>query len=189
MTRSRAVTALFVAFSVLYPPIVFFWLKHFSASAMALLLLAMLAVRAGLIPHDERKFLLPLLMLLAIWAGAASYLGSDQMLLWYPALINFVLAAVFAATLWRGEPLLLRFAKRRQMPMGEHAPRYLRKLTGVWTVFFLFNGGMAVWSSAQPIQVWTLYNGFIAYLLIALLLGTEWIYRGYYKKRMESGSA
>ena len=58
------------------------------------------------------------------------------------------------------------------------AVRYTRRLTIVWCVFFVFNGLVAFWTAvAQPDEIWALYNGFIAYLLIGSLIVGEMVFR------------
>ena len=55
---------------------------------------------------------------------------------------------------------------------------YTRTVTKVWLGFFVFNGAVALatalWASDA---VWALYNGLIAYCLIGILGGAEWLVR------------
>jgi uncharacterized membrane protein len=44
------------------------------------------------------------------------------------------------------------------------------------------NALIALWTTTASLEVWTLYNGLIAYVLVALLISAEWLYRGHYKK-------
>ncbi len=105
------------------------------------------------------------------------------MLLYYPVLVNSILLVLFAGSLCTKEPLLIRVVRARGVPVAENATGYLTRLTAVWASFFLVNGLIAVWTTTASIEIWTIYNGMISYLIVAVLASGEWIYRGYYKKR------
>jgi uncharacterized membrane protein len=55
---------------------------------------------------------------------------------------------------------------------------YTRRVTGVWCGFFVLNGSLALatalWASNQ---VWALYNGLLAYVMMGALFGGEWLVR------------
>jgi uncharacterized membrane protein len=51
---------------------------------------------------------------------------------------------------------------------------YTRRVTIAWTVFFAINGSIALYTAtSSPLATWALYNGFIAYFLIAAMFGIE----------------
>jgi uncharacterized membrane protein len=54
---------------------------------------------------------------------------------------------------------------------------YTRKVTQAWCLFFLINGSMSVMSIFYSEEWWVLYNGFIAYILIGLMLAGEYFIR------------
>jgi len=60
---------------------------------------------------------------------------------------------------------------------------YTRKVTQVWTLFFLGNTlvlmALAMWA---PLSWWTLYTGLISYGLIGLLFAAEWLVRQQVRK-------
>ena len=114
----------------------------------------------------------------------ATVLKSSVMLLYYPALVNFCLCAVFLNSLRQGDPLLLRMIRARGRPLSKHVPRYLYRLTAVWAGFFVLNGLISIWTITVTIKVWTLYNGLLSYFLIATLVGGERVFRRYYNRRM-----
>ena len=120
---------------------------------------------------------------LLVYAIAAILLGSSRFLLMYPVLVNFSLCGVFAWSLRGSEPVLLKIVKARGIATSEHSLNYLVRLTGVWAVFFLVNGMVALWTTTQPMETWTLYNGLISYILVAFLMGSEFLFRIYYKRR------
>lgn len=184
MTQAGLVKAFFVISIALYPIIVYFGLAHFPPGFIALMLLVLVAFRFGVLLPDERPALLPIIVVFAAYAIAASLLGSATMLLYYPALVNGCLCAVFLNSLRQGDPLLLRIIRARGWPISEHGPLYLRRLTAVWAGFFVLNGAVSLWTISQSIETWTLYNGFLSYLLVAVLVLGEWLFRRRFKRRM-----
>ncbi|MBL4621504.1 MAG: hypothetical protein JKY89_03820, partial [Immundisolibacteraceae bacterium] len=49
---------------------------------------------------------------------------------------------------------------------------------------FMVNGSIAAMLALYgSLEMWTLYNGFIAYLLIGILFGGEFLVRQYIKRR------
>jgi len=140
-------------------------------------------MRFGVIRLTERSIVLPGFIVLFLYAATSALLGSTQMLLYYPVLVNALLLVLFAGSLRTKEPLLNRVVRARGTPIGEHTARYLTRLTAIWAGFFLVNGLIAVWTTTSSIETWTIYNGIISYLFVAVLASGEWIYRGYYKKR------
>lgn len=179
---------------VSYPGAVYFGLIHYSARKVApLLLLAFLlgtALRVGAV-HKDRKLIL---RSVGTFAGVAVLLVSatifDQpgFVLALPVLINAVLFLGFAGSLGEDISLIERFALLWQDDLSEEELRYCRRLTVIWSGFFVFNGGIAlVLSVWGPFSWWALYNGLIAYLMIGLLSGGEYVYRKYRFRRYGSG--
>ena len=174
--------AAFFILLALYPAFVYFGLQHlpigFFGTALALLLL----FRASIMAAAERRVILPVLVVHFAYAVTVSLSGRQELLLWYPALVNFSLCLLFALSLRQEESLLLRVVRARNIQVSEYGPRYLNRLTAVWAAFFLLNGAMAILTGAISVKTWALYNGFIAYVLIAALMGGELIFRTWYKR-------
>jgi len=175
-------------FIIAYPFIVYFGIKTLPPSFIGLVLGVLLAMRFGLLSAAERKMLVPVLLLFLGYAVATVVLDSTLLLLYYPALVNFVLFVVFANSLRQDESLLLTVVRARGAAISEHTPRYLYRLTIVWAVFFVVNGLLSLWTSTLSMEAWTLYNGLISYFIIAILGGGELLFRRHYKKRVGVGS-
>lgn len=184
MTRSTLIRAVFIVCIAAYPFIILFGLRHLPPSAFGLALLVLLAMRYGVLLPSERPILLPMLLIFLTYALTATVSQSETMLLYYPAVVNFTLSAVFLNSLRQGDPLLLRIIRARGWPVSEHGPKYLYRLTGIWAVFFIINGLVSIWTSTLSLEIWTLYNGFLSYCLVAVLVGVEYVFRRYYKRRM-----
>lgn len=181
--QTNVVKALVVLFFIIYPFVVYFGLNYFPPSFFGLVLVILLAIRFGVIKSDERKLMLPILAIFIVYAIATVIFDNTNMVLYYPALVNFVMCFVFANSLRHEEPLLLRLVKARGMATSKHTPGYLFWLTGLWAIFFAINGLISLWTSSISLQAWTLYNGLISYFIIAVLMIGELLFRRYYKKK------
>ena len=184
MNRSSVIRVLFVASIAVYPFIILAGLEYFPPSFFALALLVLLGFRYGVLLPEERPVLLPVLLIFVTYAVIAAATGSARMLLFYPALVNVTLCGIFLNSLRQGDPLLLRILRARNWPLSEHAPTYLYRLTAVWAGFFVFNAAISIWTTTLDLKIWTLYNGFLSYCLVALFVGVEYLYRRHYKRRM-----
>jgi len=182
---SVVLRVVFVFVLALYPILVFFGLRVLPPGVVGLLLAVLLMIRFGVIRATERSTALPGFIVLFLYAVASALVGNAQMLLYYPVLVNLLLLVLFAGSLRSQEPLLIRVVRARGTAVGEHATRYLTRLTAIWAGFFLANGLVSVWTTTSSIEVWTLYNGVISYLMVGVLASIEWVYRGYFKKRHE----
>lgn len=109
---------------------------------------------------------------------------SPDFLYFYPVVINLVLLAVFAGSLFTSMSVVERIARSQQPDLPQSAVRYTRSVTKVWIVFFILNGGTTylLWQAGY-FKAWSLYTGFISYVLMALLFAGEWIYRKHYKRK------
>ena len=176
--------AAFVGLLALYPFIIYFGIRVLPAGFFGLLLAVLVVLRFSVVGKDERAMALPLMLLLLAYAIVAAIVGRTQALLYYPVLVNGLLCTVFALSLRKGEALLLRLMRARGVPMSEYGPGYLTRLTAVWAGFFGANSLVALWTTTASLEVWTLYNGLISYLLVAVLMLSEWLFRRRYKRRL-----
>lgn len=174
---------LFVASLVFYPFLVLIGLEYLPPGALGLLLALLLGLRFGVLTAEERPVLMPMLVIFVGYATLAAILGSKSMLLYYPALVNLLLAITFSNSIRKGESILLRLVKARKSDIGEHVAPYLARLTMVWVGFFVLNGSIAIWTSTRSLEVWTVYNGLVSYLAAGSLILGELVFRGIYKKR------
>jgi uncharacterized membrane protein len=183
VTKRTTLRVLFVVLLALYPFVVYFGIKILPPSFFGILLALVLLLRLGIIPASARATALPAIVVLLIYAVSAAVLGSELSLRYYPVVVSALLLVLFAGSLRTTESFLFKVVRASRIPMSEHAPRYLRRLTGVWAVFFALNGLVAAWTTTQSIEIWTLYNGLISYLLAALLMTGEYLFRRHYKQK------
>ncbi|RTE65955.1 hypothetical protein EH243_09745 [Amphritea opalescens] len=159
-----------------YPFIVYWGLQSFNAALLLPLLALVLALRwlAGAQSND-RKVILVSVMGVALVAIIG---GIQQGLMFYPVLVNFSMLIIFASSLYARQTVVEKMARIKEPNLSPQGVDYTRKVTRVWCAFFVLNGGIsaatAIWASEQ---VWMLYNGLIAYLLIGFLMAAEWVVR------------
>ena len=78
-------------------------------------------------------------------AGGRGFLVREPWaVFYYPVLVNAILLAVFAASLWRPPTVIERIARLREPDLPPAAVVYTRRVTIVWSVFFALNGAAAL---------------------------------------------
>ncbi|MGY2573529.1 hypothetical protein [Vibrio sp. C8] len=147
---------------------VFFVLRIFTASRTKLKEFKQLAIISGLIGIT--------LIVLGI------LFRSNGWLLFYPVAVNGCMLMVFASSLKQPQTIIERLARLQEPDLPQSGVDYTRKVTQIWCLFFLFNGITALYTCFLPIEIWTLYNGLISYLLIGALFAVEWVVRQFVRK-------
>jgi len=94
----------------------------------------------------------------------------------YPAIMVSIALAAFAVSLFQ-TPLVERMARGMGEDLDARGIAYCRRVTQVWTVFLSANLVVTVATVFASREVWALYNGCIAYVLMGLLLVGEWLVR------------
>lgn len=181
--------ALVLALTAAYPLIIYFSLGHVEPRYLALLLLVLGALRwmAGGAQLVQARWIALAALLLA---ASTALLNMSLPLKLYPVLVNVVLLVVFGLSLVRGPSMAERIARLSEPNLDPQGQAYTRRVTQVWCVFFVFNGcialATALWASDD---IWALYNGLIAYVLIGTLMGAEWLLRRTLRARNERARA
>ncbi len=111
-------------------------------------------------------------------AAITGVLNVGWPLRWYPVFVNGSLLVLFGVTLVRPPSMAERLARLREPDLPAHAVRYTRKVTLAWCVFFVVNGALAAATSLWGTDAqWALYNGGIAYGLMGVFAGVEYLVR------------
>jgi len=101
----------------------------------------------------------------------------------YPVLVNAAMLASFGYSLISPPSMVERLARLRDPNLPPAAIPYTRRVTQVWCAFFVFNGTIALatalWASEA---IWSLYTSVIAYVLMGLLFGVEFLFRLRFKR-------
>lgn len=164
-----------------YPFVIWLGLQHFGLTFLALFLVFITALR--LYSHRDRSSLF-VFVIAAVLAVVAYWQNESLPLKLYPVVMNAVMLVLFATSLYQKETIIEKFARLKEPDLPQEAIRYIRNLTKVWCIFFIFNGSIALFTALfTSDDWWALYNGLIAYVLIGALFGGEWLYRKYITKR------
>ncbi len=178
---------LVVAAGVAYPVVVWLALGHVGPRWIALGLAGLALARAAL---AREPFWLGVSALVGLLALAGWWSDGWLPLKLYPVSLNLAFLAVFAASLRRGPSAIERLARLREPALPAAAVAYTRRVTQVWCVFFganaLVSAATALWADAAG---WALYNGFVAYVAMGLLMGGEWLVRRRVRARAAADAA
>jgi uncharacterized membrane protein len=129
---------------------------------------------------------LPLFALIA----AAIALGERTLLLLLPMLVSLYLLASFAWSLRRGPPMVERFARLAEPDLPEFTLPYCRRVTELWCAFLAANAALVLaLALAAPIGWWAFYTGALFYVLLAALLGGEYVFRKWWFRYYGDGAA
>lgn len=110
----------------------------------------------------------------AVWA--IYLLRAGTWARFYPAAMVAAALAAFALSL-RGVPLAERFARRAGENLDERGVAYCRRVTVAWTLFLAAHFAVTFATVFASREVWALYNGVIAYVLIGAMFAGEWLVR------------
>jgi len=186
---STVVTAVLV---VLYPIAIWIGLTHLGPRVLGLFLVALLVPFALFrFRRASREDLgaalrVPLAILTVV---ALSVVFDDpRFVLAMPVLINLVLLATFASSLFAERTIIERFARmhRARLERNEDVTltraevAHCRQATWAWCAFFVLNAGVAaLLALAAPMVWWAAYTSGIAYALMGALFAAEWVVRQY----------
>jgi uncharacterized membrane protein len=170
---------------VAYPLLIYLLIDRTAPALLVGMLGALAIARLLLIPRLTLIFLAAGLLAILGFCALA-YAGRDfELLKLYPVIINLGLAAFAVYTLIHPPSAIERIARRMGFAIDSNRAVYTRGLTKVWIGFFCFNGGMAAYTTfAASTGLWALYNGLLSYILIAILFGAEYLYRGWYARHI-----
>lgn len=168
--------ALLAVLFVCYPLAVYVGLARFGVGPVALLLAALALLRLGLTRHQHGLW--PLAALAFLLGLLSALTRNDIWLRYYPVVMNATALIVFAWSLHSPPPVIERLARLRHPDLPPSGVRWTRHVTQVWCGFFMVNGGIALYTTVFcSMRIWTLYNGLIAYGLMGVLLGGEFLLR------------
>ena len=171
----RVATILLAALGVAYPVLVYFGLSVFSPQFILIGLLIVVLLRAVTFAVQKRYGPAGLAVLVAGIVAAGGLASELLAIRFYPVIVSLAMGAVFTVTLFTDRPMVERLARLRMPDLDDYSIAYTRKLTKVWIGFFAVNAMIATWTALYAsMEIWTLYNGFLSYLLIGILFIGEW---------------
>jgi len=125
-------------------------------------------------------------IVLILFLGAAFY--QDIMAKLIPIFIQLSLMLFFGKTLLKnkGPSLVERFALLEFPDIPPVLSRYCRHLTIMWTGFFAFNViACILLAFFAPVEWWAVYTGVLIFLLTAVLMVAEYIWRFFLFRRID----
>jgi uncharacterized membrane protein len=181
--------AVTLATNLAYPFLVYGALRYLPPMVLALAFAAFLALRLALAALNRsgpiRAAEIWLVMAAGggalIWALVSPVAGLKA----YPIFVNMSFAAVFAYSLFFPPTVVERIARLRQVECTPYVLMYFRRVTAAWLGFFLLNGTVsALTALSGNLELWTLYNGLISYLMIGSMFAGELIIRRRVRARL-----
>lgn len=166
---------------MIYPFAVMWALKQGAMLWLSVALVVVAVLRYALQPNT---LFAPLTALAVLCGGVSAVLNHELVLKLYPVLMSVGALSIFAFTLWRPPSMIERFARLHQPDLPASGVRWTRKVTQVWCAFFAVNACIALatvlWATTEQ---WAMYNGFISYVLMGVLLVGEFILRKIHQRR------
>lgn len=186
MTRPRIDSWLVVAGlgGIIYPPLVYFGLTSVPPLTVVTFALCLLLLRS----LCARRLADPGRWSAAFAVAAAALLGltfasPEIAVKAYPVLVSLAVAAVFGISLAMPPSAIECIARLSEPDLPPEGVAYTRKLTVIWTVFLLGNAAVSaatgIWGS---LDIWTLWNGLLAYVAMGTLFAGEFVYRSYVRR-------
>ncbi|EDM68729.1 MAG: hypothetical protein COB27_006010 [Moritella sp.] len=188
----KVVTVLLGLCLLLYPFAVYLGLNYVSPFWLALGLLALLMSRLVMLRGvlNKMPWLLPATALGGLAIVTSLFTDSDIGFKLYPLMVNFAMLAVFAYSYFKPPTVIETFARLQDPNLPEHAVGYTRKVTLVWCGFFIINASISLYTALYcSFKVWTIYNGFIAYILIGSLCAVEFVVRLFVQRQHAKNNA
>jgi len=131
-----------------------------------------------------------LAIVLMLFVGAIYF--QDTVAKLVPIIIQLSLMLFFGKTLLpnKGPSLVERFASLEFPVMPPVLMRYCRHLTVMWTGFFAFNVLACLYLALfAPVQWWAIYTGVLIFVLTALIMIAEYIWRFFMFRRIDLPAA
>ncbi|GAB2701747.1 COG4648 family protein [Aliiglaciecola aliphaticivorans] len=172
----KLLTLVVIILSISYPFVVYFGLQKIEGKWLIPFVFSILALRwcASGESSERNVILITLLVMGCVIMFAGQQLG----LKFYPVMMNLSFFVLFAGSLFTATPIVEKFARLKEPELPNKAVVYTRKVTVAWSIFFVFNGSIACFTALfSTDEVWMLYNGLVAYVLMGILGISEWLIR------------
>ncbi|UOO80723.1 hypothetical protein LVJ83_06910 [Uruburuella testudinis] len=161
--------------SAAYPLLWYFGRDNGAFYWLAALMCGLWLLRAAM---QRRRGQRIVALILAAFFAAVLLLRLPQSMYWYPVWVNLLMLALFGGSLPAKQSLIERLARLQHPDLPPEGVRYTRRVTQIWCVFFILNGAIAALLAWRQLHDWwMIYTGIIAYVLMGLLMGGEWVYR------------
>ncbi|ASG68888.1 hypothetical protein CDV26_11325 [Francisella halioticida] len=172
-----------ISLTILYPFIVFVGIKSLSLKYIGLLIALLFCLRS-LIIKDKNIIWKVICIMGVVLAITAALINNIIVMQLYPIFVNIILFGIFSYSLFQEKSIITKFAERvNKLPLPTYAIKYTWCVTFSWCIFFCLNALVSTFTVFGSIEIWTLYNGLISYLLIGLLATIEIIIRFFIRRQ------
>jgi uncharacterized membrane protein len=164
-----------------YPFIIFFLLNRYSTRVASIVLCLVMFFNYGLrlFAHPEtfRTLLVQVGGVFLLISGTVVF-RNPLYIMHLPVLISLFLLATFSYSLIKPPAVIERYARIIQTDLSDAEVNYCRTVTWVWIFFFVFNILITEWIIILgDLSLWTLYAGFISYMIMGFIFSIEYIIR------------
>jgi uncharacterized membrane protein len=170
---------------VLHPFFLYFGLKMYSSRTIAFLL-GIFVIGSFFLQerHEHQTRLFIPFFLIVFMCIFGVILNSSIFILYLPCFISGSLLVSFGYSLVYPPTTIEVFARMLVSDLSPEEIVYCRRVTLLWVVFFLLNGTAALYTACcTSLEVWSLYNGLIAYVVMGMLFVAELSYRSWRFRR------
>jgi uncharacterized membrane protein len=183
-------TVLAVLALAAYPLLVFNGLHAIGVRPLAIVLLLLLCLRVFAAWHASRQLsgitVWPALLAVIVIVLPALWFDRDDILRFYPVLINAIFLCVFASSLWAEKTVVEKIARLTDKNFPSEAIAYTRNVTLWWCGFFVINGAIALYTAMfASFSSWAFYNGFLSYVFMGAFFSVEFIIRFFFRRRLD----
>ena len=172
---------IFAVIFIAYPFIIYYGLLNFALWQIAAVVAVLAAVRLFILKDSQSqlaKIGFYASIVLIIFSLLSIFMKQLGWLKLYPILISLMSFVLFFSSLYSEKPMIQRFAELREKNIDAKKKQYMRRLTMIWCGFFLINATISGYTFFySSLKQWTLYNGFISYVLMGCLFAGELLYR------------
>ena len=181
MKGKGAVRVFLIAVLITYPVFVFLALMvfHLPISIVSLGMLVIAVAYFGFFGSDGKKNWNAII--LGVIAVIVLITQSEMVLKFYPIAITLVFLVTFAVPLIKGKPIITRFAMMMDPAIETHPGRGILErcclgLNIAWCVHLVISLGINIAISfGSTLEVWTIYNAVISYLVMGLLIALQFL--------------
>ena len=176
-------SALSTLFLVASPFVLYWTLTHHNVAVAAFTLIAWVIVRT--IPillaarTEQRRAALQLPAIALVFAVIGWILNNGAWLLVMPAATQATFGLTFLRSLGRTRtPLIEHFARMVKADLSLEEQAHCRRWTKVWGIYLIVLAAVGlVLARFATLKIWTLYVGFLSYVLVGALFAVEYVVR------------
>ncbi len=171
--------------AIAYPVLIYFSIGKFSIKNISIFIFIfgciqfILAISVNINKTTQNKPTSLIIPICIIIISILTYISSSYN--WfqsYPILINCSFFILFFKSLFADKTIIQYYAEKTNKNLTNFEIKYIRNVTKAWCIFFILNTSISLFTWLfTNLKVWTIYNGFISYLLIGGGFMFEFAYR------------